>query len=88
MLFRSTSTRTNNIRQVYIAIGMLSDVDFDAVSREITDMRKSILIPQYGIRETRCPHCGSINKNIPFNGLLDLLFLHTTLSSFLNNPES
>lgn len=83
-----TGTRTNNIRQVYIAIGMLSDVDFDAVSREITDMRKSILIPQYGIRETRCPHCGSINKNIPFNGLLDLLFLHTTLSSFLNNPES
>lgn len=83
-----TGTRTNNIRQVYIATGMLSDVDFDAVSREVTDMRKNILVPQYGIRETRCPHCGSINKNIPFNGLLDLLFLHTTLSSFLNNPES
>lgn len=83
-----SGVKTNSIYQSYIAMGLLADVDFDAVSREVDEMKKQIIVPQYGIRECRCPTCGAINKNIPYRSLLDLLFYHTTVSSFLNNPES
>lgn len=83
-----SGVKTSNLYQNYIALGLLTDADFDAVNREINNMTKEIIVPKYGIRECRCPVCGAINKNIAYRNLLDLLFYHTTVSSFLNNPES
>ncbi|MCM1295173.1 MAG: hypothetical protein NC311_06500 [Muribaculaceae bacterium] len=83
-----TGVKTTSMYQNYIAMGLLSAEDFDAVSREIENLRKDIITPRFGIRECQCPHCGAINKDIPYRNLLELLFLHTTVSSFLNNPES
>lgn len=79
---------SNNIHQNYLALMLLSQEDLDLVNREATAMRNEIMVPKFGIKEVTCPHCHQTVRDIAFDGLLDLLFYHTTISSYLNNPES
>ncbi len=81
-------TYANNIYQMYQALLIMSDVDLDVINKEATAMRDEIMVPKFGIKEARCPHCGKIIKDIPYESLLEMLFYHTTISSYLNNPES
>lgn len=81
-------TKSNNIYQHYLALGMLSSTDFDLVTAEVDKMNSEIIEPKYGIKEVRCPICGAVVKDIPYENLLDLLFIHTTVSGILSNPKT
>lgn len=78
---------SNNIYQHYMALMLLGQRDLELVQREIEDMRKDIIVPKFGIREVECPHCHRINRNIPYNNLLELLFFHVSVDAYLN-PEN
>lgn len=77
----------NNIFQNYQALQLLSQEDLEMINREVNDMNKDVIEPKFGIKEVTCPHCKQVVKDIAYDGLLDLLFYHTTVSSYLNNPE-
>jgi len=77
-----------NIFQNYQALQLLAQEDLEKINREVNDMNKDVIEPKFGIREVTCPHCKQVVKDIAYEGLLDLLFYHTTVSSYLNNPES
>lgn len=83
-----TGAFSNNIYQNYQALLLLSDADLEIINREATAMRDEIMVPRFGIKEAKCPHCGKIIKDIAYESLLELVFYHTTISSYLNNPES
>ena len=75
---------TNTIYQNYMAINMMDTSDLQLINKEVEKMQKEIIRPEFGIREALCPHCKKIVKNIAYRNILDLLFLHTQLSGFLN----
>jgi hypothetical protein len=70
--------------QRYIALGVLNESDYDDVVNAIAEMRKKILVPQFGISKVVCPHCGKVNTNITYRDLNDLLFFHITVTRLLN----
>lgn len=78
---------SNNIYQSYQALLLLSQEDIETVQKEINKMNDAVIEPKFGISEVVCPHCGKVVKDIAYDGLLDMLFYHTTISSYLSNPE-
>jgi len=83
-----TGTYANNIFQMYQTLLLLSDDDLELVNHEANEMRNQIIVPKFGIPEVKCPHCGKIIKDVAYDSLLELLFYHTTISSYLKNPEA
>lgn len=81
-------TYANNIFQMYQCLLLMSDVDLEMINKEATILRDEIMVPKFGIKEARCPHCGKVIRDIAYESLLELVFYHTTISSYLNNPES
>ena len=78
---------SNNIYQTYMALMLLSQRDLDMVNKESESMRKEILVPKFGVKEVRCPHCGRIIKDVAYDNLLEMLFYHTTVASYLMENE-
>ena len=83
-----TGITSNNIFQTYQCIMLLSQEDLDTVNNEVIKMNEKVIEPKFGIHEVQCPHCGKLVKDIAYEGLLDMLFYHTTVSSYLSNPEN
>lgn len=78
--------QTNSLYQIYEALKLISQEDLEMVQREVTKMYDEIIYPQFGIREVVCPHCGKIVKDVAYNDMLNMLFMHTQLSGYLNEP--
>lgn len=75
---------TSNIYQVYLALNMLDEDDYQLVEHEIELMRKEIMEPKFGIATVTCPHCHHVIHDIPYNDLDELVFYHTMVSRMLN----
>ena len=78
----------NSLLQIFIALGMLSQEDMKLVDDEIEQMQKQIIRPKFGIRNARCPHCGKISGDIPYESMVNLLFMHTQVSEYLNAKKT
>ncbi|MDE6040242.1 MAG: hypothetical protein K2F99_01560, partial [Muribaculaceae bacterium] len=79
---------TSSIYQNYQALGLLESSDLRAVQKAIGEMRSEIIEPRFGIREVVCPTCGEVIKGVTYRNIMDLLFLHTQLESYLTEqPE-
>lgn len=78
---------TNSLYQRYLAIGMLSEVDYNELIEAIEAMRKKIVMPRFGIKRVSCPHCRKINTDISYRDLNDLLFFHITVTRLLNQTD-
>lgn len=79
--------RTNNLYQKYMAMGMLDDQEYTEVVAEIKKLKDSILVPRFGIKRVECPHCHTVNTEIAYESLTDLLFFHFMVSRLLNETE-
>lgn len=75
--------RANNAYQIYYGLNLLSDESYKLVTNEIVDFAKKAIIPKFGIKRVKCPHCGKINTDIPFDKLDDMIFFHTTVTRTL-----
>ena len=75
--------RTNNLYQRYLAITMLDEDEYAELVEHVDAMRRQIVVPEFGIRRVRCPHCHKYNSNIRYSDLTDLVFFHTTVSRLL-----
>lgn len=76
--------QTNSLLQIYEAIKLMTQEDLELIQENISEMNKDIIRPKFGIRETVCPHCGEVVKNIEYEDILNMLFLHTQLNVYLN----
>ena len=80
--------QSNNIYQSYQALMLLTQEDLTAVTNEIHKMNEDVMEPRFGIKNIKCPHCHQLIPEIPYTNLFELVFYHTTVSGFRNNPES
>ena len=78
---------TNNLFQRYMAMGMLTEDDYDDVLRAIEKMREQIIVPRFGIKKVICPHCRKANSDIAYTDLNNLLFFHITVTRLLNQTD-
>ena len=76
-------TITSNIYQIYLAIQMLTESDMAVLDNEVEIMTKEIIEPKFGIATVNCPHCKHTMKDIPYESLDELVFLHSTVSRIL-----
>lgn len=78
---------TNNLFQRYMAMGMLTEDDYDDVLKAIEKMREQIIVPRFGIKKVVCPHCRKANSDIAYTDLNNLLFFHITVTRLLNQTD-
>ena len=78
---------TSNLFQRYSALTVLTEDEFDAISKEIGNLTKQIIIPKFGIKSVKCPHCGEVNTNIAYDDLDSLLFFHFTVTRLLKQTD-
>lgn len=76
--------QTNSLLQIYEALKLLNQEDLQLVQREISALYDEIIMPEFGIREVVCPHCGKVVKEVAYNDMLSLLFMHTQLNGYLH----
>lgn len=79
---------TSNLYQKYMAMGLMTDADFKEVNVEIKKMSDQITIPKFGIKRVKCPHCGTVNTDIVYENLDDLLFFHIMVTRLLNGTDA
>ena len=79
---------TSNIYQTYLALTLLADEDYQTLVEEIDTMRKDIIEPKFGIATVKCPHCGHVLHDIPYENLDELVFFHTTVSRMLHIKQT
>ena len=79
---------TSNIYQTYLALTLLADDDYQMLVEEIDTMRKAIVEPKFGISTVKCPHCGHVLHDIPYENLDELVFFHTTVSRMLRIKQT
>lgn len=78
---------TSNLYQRYIALTILTEEEYDAIFKEIGNMTKQIIMPKFGIKRVKCPHCGEMNTDISYDDLDSLLFFHFTVSRLLKQTD-
>lgn len=78
---------TNSLYQRFIAITMLDEEDFSTVLAEIKKLTDQIVVPRFGIKSVKCPHCGKENTDIAYDNLTDLLFFHTMVTRLMNETD-
>lgn len=82
-----TGVFTSNLFQRFTAIGLLSDDDFNGLSKEVANLAKQIIIPKFGIKKIKCPHCGEVITDIAYDDLDNLLFFHFTVNRLLKSID-
>lgn len=78
---------TSNLFQRYSALTILNEDEFDAISKEIANLTKQIIMPKFGIKTVKCPHCGETNVDITYDDLDSLLFFHFTVTRLLKQTD-
>lgn len=79
---------TNSILQNYLALGMINTRDLQTIQSEVAKMKTDIIEPKFGIREVVCPVCGNVIKNVSYRDILNLVFLHFQLDSYLHPAQT
>lgn len=79
---------TSNIYQTYLALTLLNDTDYQILVEEIDQMQKDIVEPKFGISSVKCPHCGYVLHDVPYENLDELVFFHTTVSRMLRIKQT
>jgi len=82
-----TGVYTSNLFQRFTAIGLLSDDDFNGLSKEVANLAKQIIIPKFGVKKIKCPHCGEVITDIAYDDLDNLLFFHFTVNRLLKSID-
>ena len=79
--------QSKNIYQHFRAMLLLTDADFDKVTRTVESMRRQIMFPRFGIKEITCPICGHVNRDVDMADLVSMVFYHTQVTTALNQAE-
>ena len=80
---------SSNLLQHYQALQLLTQEDLTKVNEQVDAMNRNVIAPRFGIRDTRCPYCQKVVKNIGFGSIQELLFFHASVTSLLNSkPRS
>lgn len=72
--------RCTTLYQRYIALTLMSTDDIDTIRDIVKAEVKKVIIPKFGIKRVKCPHCGHMNTDIPYESLNDVLFFHSMVT--------
>ena len=76
--------RCTTIYQRYIALTMMDTKDIDAIRDIVKAEVKKVIVPKFGIKRVKCPHCGRVTTDIPYESLNGVLFFHSMVAPSTN----
>ncbi len=79
--------RVNTLYQKYQALTLLDVEEYESVVETIRKEQEKVVMPRFGIKSVKCPHCGKENKDITWESVDNLVFFHIMVSRLLSQTE-